>query len=306
MNVVLNRRDPGGVGRGPGFTLVELLVIVAIIALLLAILMPTLNRARATARSAKCLTNVRNTGQAVNLYAMDSRGFLPPMTISQSFEGGAHVPPEYVTADEPLRVWHYAILGQYTGEPNTPTPWSTVDASSVWRCPEDGLAANGKTPSYSMAANIAHGGIGQFYPRINALTGNESPERWEQLPKLSESKYPSVVMTFAGMHVINGKIFWSVNGGWPSSQSMGNTRLYGNPDNSGLVDYVWAKNRPRKARNHRMWHPPFGEGGMSIGTSMGFIDGHAKTIVNTPSDVDGEYWLSDAYGEDFVFRPQDY
>ena len=39
---------------------------------------------------------------------------------------------------------------------------------------------------------------------------------------------------------------------------------------------------------------------------MGFADGHVATIINTPSDVQGEYWLNDAYGIEFVFRPQDY
>jgi prepilin-type N-terminal cleavage/methylation domain-containing protein/prepilin-type processing-associated H-X9-DG protein len=54
-----------------GFTLVELLVVVAIIAILMAILLPALRGARERARSAKCMTNTRNLAQALNQYAIE-------------------------------------------------------------------------------------------------------------------------------------------------------------------------------------------------------------------------------------------
>jgi len=63
--------------RGGGFTLVELLVVIGIIALLMAILLPVLNRAREAARSAKCLSNLRTTAQAAILHANDHKGYMP-------------------------------------------------------------------------------------------------------------------------------------------------------------------------------------------------------------------------------------
>jgi prepilin-type N-terminal cleavage/methylation domain-containing protein len=59
------------------FTLVELLVVVGIIAVLVAILLPTLNRARESARRTKCLANLRSIGQLVNMYANMFRGQIP-------------------------------------------------------------------------------------------------------------------------------------------------------------------------------------------------------------------------------------
>ena len=63
--------------RAAGFTLVELLVVIGIIALLLSILLPTLGRVRASSRTAACLGNQRQIAAAFQLYANDYRGRLP-------------------------------------------------------------------------------------------------------------------------------------------------------------------------------------------------------------------------------------
>src|SRR5687768_8011808 len=70
--------------RRAAFTLVELLVVIGIIAILISILLPTLNRARESARATKCLSNMRNLAQATLMFAQENRGLMPGRAASST------------------------------------------------------------------------------------------------------------------------------------------------------------------------------------------------------------------------------
>src|SRR5579872_6606511 len=100
--------------RKSAFTLVELLVVISIIAVLISLLLPALHRARDAANSAQCMSNLRQQGQAVQMYQSDSGGFLPPYRLTTKYP--------YVT--QPYIFQYLPMLYQTAG-------------GETWRCPVD-------------------------------------------------------------------------------------------------------------------------------------------------------------------------
>ena len=123
--------------RQSGFTLVELLVVIGIIALLISILLPALSKARVSAMKVVCLSNVRQIAMAMLAYSNDNRGYYPPpmgwICNFTGFEGG-----------KGQRPWDVAIM-PYLGMKVSWSPesgeWVPDNFNpSVFRCPLDSFA----------------------------------------------------------------------------------------------------------------------------------------------------------------------
>src|SRR5690606_16607240 len=63
--------------RSSAFTLIELLTVIAIIGILAAIVIPVTGRVRESAKSARCISNLRQLGFAANLHAEENKGYYP-------------------------------------------------------------------------------------------------------------------------------------------------------------------------------------------------------------------------------------
>ena len=115
-----------------GFTLVELLVVIAIIALLMAILMPALNRAREHGKRAVCFGNVRQLILAWSIYADENADRIVNGAAGyslQNMSGGDHS-KELAWVDELSTDWDTTIQGIKDG-----ALWSYIRDDKVYRCP---------------------------------------------------------------------------------------------------------------------------------------------------------------------------
>jgi prepilin-type N-terminal cleavage/methylation domain-containing protein/prepilin-type processing-associated H-X9-DG protein len=145
--------------RSGAFTLVELLVVVAIVGLLAALLLPALNRAQAKAQGASCLNNLKQLQLAWQMYVDDHSGKLPEnyadlstgvwRSSSNSWAGPSSAP--FDLDDSAIRRGTFFRLGY-------------IRATGTFRCPSDDSEARGwndrsagvpRSRSYSMNGNFA-------------------------------------------------------------------------------------------------------------------------------------------------------
>ncbi len=235
-----------------GFTLVELLVVISIIAMLLAVLLPALGRAKDSAKAITCGNNVRQLGMAWRFYANDNEDWFP---VGLYWNWNL--------------AWWIDECGINKYLP-TKTRWGLNSSSSVpkedsvwkgWYCPknaENAIKENIKhTTSYGIAVGY----------QFNYNIGFERQARYSSI-----SNPGNVPLLFC---------FWIEKP--PRTEPyayMGNYCGYPSNDPANLFD---------ETRDYRSWYFTTGVKdvhGRKLGTNFLFVDGHVKRVTPMNSQVD--------------------
>jgi prepilin-type N-terminal cleavage/methylation domain-containing protein len=137
-----------------GFTLVELMTVIAIIAILATLLVPAVSGSRERSRRAYCQNNLAQLGKALAMYADANKEYLPATTLDGS-----------------VSVWDMALL-PYVGE-----------ETNLFKCPSDpylGSVPAGEQPR-SYSCNGGQGSYGEGFPFGNYQLNPNGPSRMSDL-----------------------------------------------------------------------------------------------------------------------------
>jgi len=180
-----------GIARA-GFTLVELLVVIGIIAILISVLLPTLAKARESANRAACLSNLRTIGQMFLIYAQDNKRQIPLGTQSNVYQESYWLSLKTSSADRRFPTWgplYQARLMKspaYLYCPSSADPWYQYNGpENAWN-PDNANVRAGYflRPMYYDGTPVLWRQTGTV--PAPPVTGRAGPEEWRPMPKLDK------------------------------------------------------------------------------------------------------------------------
>ena len=164
-------------GRRAGFTLIELLVVISIVAVLAGLSLPVISNVKESGNSASCISNLKQIGVALDLFAADNNNDFPPLTTKDGVYAG--------------KDWDFGVILPYLPGRNKAGQASQVE-NSIFVCPSakyTGLTSANISRTYSSAESM-----------IGYNSTNGSYDVWtNQRKRTNLASLPGTLLLFDGV-----------------------------------------------------------------------------------------------------------
>ncbi len=211
-------------GKSKGFTIIELLVVVTIIAVLVSIMLPSMARARKQARLVVCSCSLREIGRCLFMYAMDNNDHYPDSETLGGWKFRAA--PGYVDPDDPWSKYERFGLAAMldgrdldllTGKFQSNKPKYLDSQSDIWICPDcqqDWMRELGNTYSFYTGSLLKEKTATDLQRASVATGGLMNSKRWFVWDNISQLPYISGVILPEGVSP-TGYVFKPENKKYP-------------------------------------------------------------------------------------------
>ena len=232
--------------RRKGFTLVELLVVIGIIALLIAVLMPALGRAKEQANQVKCMSNMRMIGQAFMMYVNNNKFRFPRAAGGGATREDWLYWEGYATPPDPNRPLDDSAIAPYLGKPVNP---------EILRCPSDDIMVrrSGVTYRFSYSTNylitrLPPSYVGHYRTYYNNQAETDKPIRITEIKNSSQK-----------ILIIDESHNTADDGCWAWMESLGSGQNVASTRHMRRAEQIQFKTDPKAGRSN-----------------CGFADGHVE------------------------------
>jgi len=247
------------------FTLVELLVVMAIIAILASMMMPAMSRARAMARRTQCLNNIKQIGLAYHMFASDNEQLLPPSEAKVNDDSGKYFVEWEGQKDDPSRFGTNDAI------------WPYVQQKEMFWCPDE-------SPEWRMFTDVPWGEtwIPHYIPNHQVIPFGGGPNGSNRIESVQAPRFlAGVSLTVLA---VEG------NGGFVTDDETWAANTVLDP---------WS--RPYKHDMGYWLQSPVALRHFGIGANVVYVDGHAQYAENDALLCDSKWDNLEFWGNTLLY-----